>query len=77
MLQRNPASISIYLPEMKNNQKIESYEKQKGICVHCGKYFDLDEMEADHITPWSKGGKTASENCQMLCLQCNRVKGAK
>ncbi len=26
-------------------------------------------MEADHITPWSKGGKTIAENCQMLCLR--------
>ena len=60
-----------------DNQKIESYEKQQGICIHCGKHFELDEMEADHITPWSKGGKTISENCQMLCLQCNREKGAK
>jgi len=60
-----------------DNQKIEAYEKQQGICTHCGKKFGLDEMEADHITPWSKGGKTTPENCQMLCLQCNRVKGAK
>jgi len=31
-------------------------------------------MEADHITPWSKGGKTIAENCQMLCVDCNRRK---
>jgi 5-methylcytosine-specific restriction endonuclease McrA len=29
--------------------------------------IDIDEMEADHITPWHEGGKTVSENCQMLC----------
>jgi 5-methylcytosine-specific restriction endonuclease McrA len=34
-------------------------------------------MEADHITPWSKGGKTDAANCQMLCLPCNRRKGGK
>lgn len=60
-----------------DNQKIESYEKQQGICVHCKEHFDIDEMEADHITPWSKGGKTTSENCQMLCLECNRRKSDK
>jgi len=60
-----------------DNQKREAYEKQQGVCIHCGKQFSLDEMDADHITPWSKGGKTTSENCQMLCLQCNRIKGAK
>jgi 5-methylcytosine-specific restriction endonuclease McrA len=34
-------------------------------------------MEADHVTPWSKGGKTEPANCQMLCLPCNRQKGSK
>ncbi len=29
----------------------------------------------DHIIPWSKGGKTTAENCQMLCIACNRSKG--
>jgi 5-methylcytosine-specific restriction endonuclease McrA len=40
------------------------------------KVFDIGEMEADHITPWSKGGKTERDNCQMLCLLDNRRKGA-
>jgi len=56
------------------SQKREAYERQKGICPNCGKHFALKEMEADHITPWSKGGKTVSENCQMLCQECNRRK---
>lgn len=58
-------------------QKREAYERQNGICVHCGKYFELEEMEADHITPWKEGGTTVSENCQMLCKNCNRIKGGK
>lgn len=37
--------------------------------------WDLRDMDADHISAWSKGGKTASENCQMLCKTHNRVKG--
>lgn len=57
-----------------DNNKREAYERQEGICIHCGEHFELDDMEADHITPWSKGGKTVSENCQMLCQQCNRKK---
>lgn len=56
------------------NQKREAYERQGGICVKCQKHFKLLDMEADHITPWSRGGKTNSENCQMLCLDCNRRK---
>ena len=51
-----------------------TYEKQKGICPKCGNHFELSEMQADHITPWSKGGKTIPENCQMLCADCNRRK---
>ncbi len=34
-------------------------------------------MEADHITPWRDGGRTVPDNCQMLCRDCNRRKGAK
>lgn len=55
-------------------QICEAYERQKGICAKCGKHFEIDEMQADHITPWSKGGKTTSNNCQMLCADCNRRK---
>ena len=48
-----------------------------GICPKCGKHFEINEMQADHITPWSKGGKTAQDNCQMLCATHNRAKGNK
>lgn len=51
-----------------------AYERQKGICPKCGKHFEIEDMQADHITPWSKGGHTSSDNCQMLCADCNRKK---
>lgn len=60
-----------------DNQKREAYELQKGICTICGEYFEIKEMEADHIKPWSQGGKTTAENCQMLCRNCNRRKSNK
>ena len=60
-----------------DKQKREAYERQKGKCAKCKKHFEIEEMEADHIKPWSKGGKTISENCQMLCLDCNRTKSGK
>lgn len=59
------------------NQKRETYERQKGICSTCHKHFEIDEMEGDHIKPWHLGGKTISENCQMLCKDCNRRKSGK
>jgi 5-methylcytosine-specific restriction endonuclease McrA len=49
----------------------------KGRCVVCGNYFEISEMEADHITPWHEGGKTLEENCQMLCKEDNRRKSGK
>lgn len=39
------------------------------------KLWKLDEMDADHVTAWSKGGKTGATNCQMLCITHNRAKG--
>ena len=54
--------------------KVKIYQKQKGVCKVCKKHFDINEMEADHIIPWSKGGKTVAENCQMLCRMDNRTK---
>ena len=51
-----------------------AYEKQKGLCVKCGNHFEIEEMQADHITPWSKGGHTTPDNLQMLCADCNRKK---
>jgi len=59
------------------NQKREAYERQEGICIECKEHFDIGEMEADHITPWHEGGKTSTENCQMLCKEDNRRKSGK
>ena len=60
-----------------DNMRREVYERQDGVCPVCGKHFEIDEMEADHITPWCKGGRTVAENCQMLCVECNRRKSGK
>jgi HNH endonuclease len=60
-----------------DKQKREAYEKQKGFCAKCNKYFELSDMEADHAKPWHEGGKTTSENCQMLCKNDNRTKSGK
>lgn len=37
--------------------------------------YKLSEMDADHVTAWSKGGATSMENCEMLCKTHNRSKG--
>jgi len=57
--------------------KLAVWEQQGHICPLCGKEFDFEFMEGDHIKPWREGGRTVIENCQMLCRDCNRHKGAK
>ena len=57
----------------------------KGIsnCPYCAighdatktRIWKLSEMDADHVSAWSKGGATSIENCQMLCKTHNRAKG--
>ncbi|MBX7495554.1 DUF262 domain-containing protein [Qipengyuania sp. 6B39] len=59
--------------------------KQSGVsnCSHCAmghsanmtKIWAFKEMDADHVTAWSKGGATNAENCEMLCVTHNRAKG--
>ncbi len=39
------------------------------------KIWKISEMDADHVTAWSKGGSTDAENCQLLCKTHNRAKG--
>lgn len=57
--------------------KLAVWEQQGHKCTLCGKEFDIEFMEADHITPWCNGGRTVLENCQVLCRECNRRKGGK
>ena len=61
--------------------------KQKGVsnCPDCAlqegsnstRIWKLAEMDADHVTAWSKGGATDEKNCRMLCRHHNRSKGNK
>jgi len=64
-------------------QTVKAGKKGESNCPHCAighdanktKIWKLGEMDADHVTAWSKGGKTASKNCEMLCKTHNRAKG--
>ena len=62
------------LRQFDDEEKRAAYEAQKGICPVCGGHFEYEEMEGDHIVPWSKGGKTIPENLQMLCRRDNALK---
>ena len=58
-------------------------KKGKSNCPLCAmgheankdKIWSIADMDADHVTAWSKGGKTDAKNCQMLCKTHNRAKG--
>jgi len=54
--------------------KKAKWDIQNHKCAVCSEEFDFDDMVGDHILPWSKGGTTTIENCQMLCTTCNAIK---
>jgi len=60
-----------------NTQKRTAYEKQNKKCNSCGESITIGNAHADHIIPWSKGGRTVDDNCQVLCITCNTSKGNK
>ncbi|MES2368813.1 MAG: DUF262 domain-containing protein [Pseudomonadota bacterium] len=66
-----------------NKQTKEAQTKSKSNCPLCAvgenanksKLYELKEMDADHVSAWSKGGDSSANNCQMLCITHNRAKG--
>ena len=66
-----------------NKQTQEAQTKGKSNCPLCAvgenanksKIYELKEMDADHVSAWSKGGDSSAKNCQMLCITHNRAKG--
>ncbi len=57
--------------------RLAVWEAQGHRCALCGCEADVELMEADHIVPWCKGGRTVRENCQLLCRVCNRRKSGR
>lgn len=73
-------------PTMRKVYDLQTKDAQiKGIsnCPYCAmgheanakRIWKMDEMDADHVTAWTKGGSTDIKNCQMLCKTHNRSKG--
>src|SRR5665811_183187 len=66
-----------------NRQTTEAKSQEVSNCPHCAlghevnqkKLWPLKDMDADHVTAWSKGGPTSKDNCQLLCKTHNRAKG--
>lgn len=80
-------SIRFFERKEKDRAYLEQTNKAKingtsncSICAHVDnanktKIWKKTEMEADHVTAWTKGGLTNSDNCEMLCKTHNRAKG--
>ena len=64
-------------------QTKDANNNDKSNCPFCAighdnnakRIYRLNEMDADHVTAWSKGGATDISNCQMLCKMHNKAKG--
>ena len=64
-------------------QTREAESKGVSNCSYCAighdsskdKLWAYSDMDADHVSAWSKGGSTEKENCEMLCKPHNRAKG--
>ena len=57
--------------------KRTAYERQNGICPITGEYLPIEDMQADHIIPWWKGGTTTLDNLQMISKTANARKGGR
>lgn len=71
------------IKEVYRKQTAEAKEKGTSNCPLCAlghganahRIYEEKEMDADHVTAWSRGGATDASNCQMLCKTHNRAKG--
>ncbi|MFC2017964.1 HNH endonuclease [Chloroflexota bacterium] len=67
-------SISRSIPRV---TQFKVLRREGRICSECGQAVKDEEIEFDHIIPWSRGGSSDENNVRMLCSACNRKKGAK
>ncbi|MCL2004619.1 MAG: HNH endonuclease [Planctomycetaceae bacterium] len=70
-----PKRSDVQVVQPTESVKQQLYKEQKGKCNACGEDFQVRNLEVDHIIPKSKGGGDYYENYQLLCGNCNRIKG--
>ena len=70
-----PRRTDIEAPIPYRKQKHVLFGRQEGQCAGCKVEFLFRIMEVDHMVPRSRGGSDHPENLQLLCPNCNRVKG--
>ncbi len=68
------SSISTRRRTVSKSVQREVWRRDEGRCIECG---SNENLEFDHIIPFSKGGSNTARNIQLLCENCNRSKAAK
>ncbi len=85
----DPKLLNVRLFDSKTKQKAYNRQTEKAEKFHVSncplcavgdnvnktKIYKIGEMEADHVSAWSKGGESTLDNCEMLCVMHNRAKG--
>lgn len=62
-------NISRNIPQV---VKLRVFRRDNSVCQICGENVALDEINYDHIIPWSKGGSSDEGNIRILCESCNK-----
>ena len=50
------------------------FERDKNTCQYCGKVFERQDLNLDHVVPRDRGGPTSWENIVCSCIPCNTRK---
>lgn len=50
------------------------FQRDRNLCLYCGKQFPVSYLTRDHIMPASRGGQSVWENCISACRDCNQHK---
>jgi HNH endonuclease len=66
------ASGELRRPPIPKDVKLAVWSRDTGRCVECGA---ADDLQFDHIIPFSMGGSSTVNNLQLLCARCNLAKG--
>ena len=64
-------------PKVSKAKRKRVFQRDKGMCVYCGKKLRKDNFWIDHMKPLSRGGNNEDCNLVVSCCKCNLKKGTK